>query len=45
MIIYQQKSPELAFEAFHELYRRFSQNVFSFLKKKLKNEADAENIY
>ncbi|MBC7538581.1 MAG: sigma-70 family RNA polymerase sigma factor [Bacteriovorax sp.] len=44
MIIYQQKSPELAYVAFHELYRRFSQNVFSFLIKKLKNEADAEDL-
>jgi RNA polymerase sigma-70 factor (ECF subfamily) len=44
MNIYQQKSPELAYEAFHELYRRFSQNVFSFLMKKLKNHADAEDL-
>lgn len=44
MVIYQQKSPELAFEAFHELYQRFSQNVFSFLMKKLKNIADAEDL-
>ena len=44
MIIYQQKSPELAFEAFRELYRRFSQNVYSFLIKKLENEADAEDV-
>jgi RNA polymerase sigma-70 factor (ECF subfamily) len=44
MSIYQHKSPELAYEAFHELYRRFSQNVFSFLMKKLKNHADAEDL-
>ncbi len=44
MIIYQQKSPEQAFIAFDEIYRRFSQNVFSFLIKKLKNEADAEDL-
>ncbi|MGZ3788920.1 MAG: RNA polymerase sigma factor [Bacteriovorax sp.] len=44
MIIYRERSPEEAIEAFHELYRRFSQNVFSYLKKKLKNQADAEDL-
>lgn len=44
MIIYQQKSPELAFLAFDELYRRFSAKVFSFLLKKCKNQADAEDL-
>lgn len=44
MKIYQQKSPDLAYEAFEELYRRYSQRVFSFLVNKLKNHADAEDI-
>lgn len=44
MKIYQQQSPELAYEAFEELYRRYSQKVFSFLINKLKNHADAEDI-
>lgn len=44
MVIYQQKSPELAFLAFDELYRRFSAKVFSFLLKKCKNQADAEDL-
>lgn len=44
MVIYQQKSPELAFLAFEELYRRFSAKVFSFLIKKCKNHADAEDL-
>jgi RNA polymerase sigma-70 factor (ECF subfamily) len=44
MKIYQLKSPELAYEAFEELYRRFSQKVFSYLLNKLHNRADAEDI-
>lgn len=44
MIVYQQKSPELAFLAFDELYHRFSAKVFSFLLKKCKNRADAEDL-
>jgi len=44
MILYQQKSPELAYLAFEELYRRYSTKVFSFLLKKCKNQADAEDI-
>jgi RNA polymerase sigma-70 factor (ECF subfamily) len=44
MIIYQQHSPEEAYAAFSELYSRFHQNVFSFLMKKVKNQADAEDL-
>ena len=44
MKIYQQESPALAYEAFEELYRRYSKKVFSFLVNKLKNHADAEDI-
>lgn len=44
MVIYQQKSPELATLAFRELYRRFSAKTFSFLNKKCKNQADAEDL-
>lgn len=44
MKIYQYKSPELAYDAFEELYRRFSQRVFSYLLSKRCNHADAEDI-
>lgn len=44
MIIYQQHSPEEAYAAFNELYTRFSHKVFSFVMKKLKNQADAEDL-
>lgn len=44
MMIYQQKSPDLAYEAFEELYRRYSPKVFSYLINKLRNHADAEDI-
>ena len=44
MTIYQQKSPELAYEAFEELYRRYSRKVFSYLMNKLKNHADSEDL-
>lgn len=44
MLIYQRKSPELAFRAFDELYCRFSQKLFSYLQKKCKNQADAEDL-
>lgn len=44
MKIYQQKSPELAYQAFEELYRRFGHRVFSYLIKKLKNHADEEDL-
>lgn len=44
MIIYQQKSPELAYEAFCELYHRYSQRVYSFILSKIKNQGDAEDL-
>ena len=44
MKIYQYKSPELAYDAFEELYHRFSKKVFSYLLSKLCNHADAEDI-
>lgn len=44
MIIYQQKSPDLALSAFHELYRRFSDKVYAFILKKCQNQADAEDL-
>ncbi len=44
MIIYQQKSPELAYEAFCELYNRYSQRAYSFILKKVKNQMDAEDL-
>lgn len=42
--MYQQNSPEEAYEAFAELYARYSQKVFSFIMKKLRNQADAEDV-
>jgi len=44
MLRYQTHSPEEAFAAFNELYSRYSQRVFSFLCKKVKNSADAEDL-
>lgn len=44
MVSYQQKSPDLAFLAFEELYRRFSSKVFTFLVKKCKDQIEAEDI-
>lgn len=44
MLRYQTHSPEEAFAAFNELYSRYSQRVFSFLSKKVKNSADAEDL-
>lgn len=44
MTIYQQNSPELAYRAFEELYKRFSTRVYSYLLKKCKNQADAEDL-
>lgn len=44
MLRYQTHSPEEAFAAFNELYSRYNQRVFSFLSKKVKNSADAEDL-
>lgn len=44
MLRYQTHSPDEAFSAFNELYSRYSQRVFSFLSKKVKNSADAEDL-
>lgn len=44
MVIYQQNSPTEAYAAFNELYSRFNQKVFAFLMKKMKNQADAEDL-
>ena len=44
MLHYQTHSPTEAYNAFNELYTRYSQRVFSFLNKKVKNSADCEDI-
>lgn len=44
MLRYQTHSPDEAYAAFNELYSRYSQRVFSFLNKKVKNSADGEDL-
>lgn len=44
MLRYQTHSPEEAYCAFNELYERYSQRVFSFLNKKVRNQADGEDL-
>lgn len=44
MLRYQTHSPEEAYAAFNELYSRYSQRVFNFLNKKVKNAADGEDL-
>ncbi|MBC7539682.1 MAG: RNA polymerase sigma factor [Bacteriovorax sp.] len=44
MLQYQTYSPDEAYAAFSELYRRYSQRVFNFLNKKTKNQADSEDL-
>jgi RNA polymerase sigma factor (sigma-70 family) len=44
MLRYQTHSPDEAYAAFNELYSRYSQRVFNFLNKKVKNSADTEDL-
>ena len=44
MIRYQRQSPGDAYEAFSELYARYSGKVYGFLKKKTTNTADSEDL-
>ena len=44
MLSYQTHSPTEAYNAFNELYTRYSQRVFNFLNKKVKNSADSEDL-
>ncbi len=44
MLIYQTHSPTEAYEAFSELYFRYSGRVFNFLLKKTKNQAESEDL-
>jgi RNA polymerase sigma-70 factor (ECF subfamily) len=44
MLRYQTHSPDEAYDAFNELYSRYSQRVFNFLNLKLKNHADCEDL-
>lgn len=44
MLRYQAHSPDEAYDAFNELYVRYSQRVFNFLNVKLKNKADCEDL-
>lgn len=44
MIIYRDESPELAYQAFGELYKRSSGPLYSFLLKKTKNKEESEDL-
>lgn len=44
MIIYRDENPELAFEAFTLLFHRTSEKLFSYIKSKIKNTEEAEDI-
>lgn len=44
MLRYQSHSPEEAYAAFEELYRRYSSRVFQYLNKKTRNAADTEDL-
>lgn len=44
MIRYQTHSPEVAYDAFNELYQRYGQRVFNFVSAKVKNSADSEDL-
>ncbi|MEA9357153.1 sigma-70 family RNA polymerase sigma factor [Bacteriovorax sp. PP10] len=44
MLRYQTHSPDEAYAAFNELYSRYSQRVFNFLNKKVKNSVDGEDL-
>ena len=44
MISYQTHSPEEAYDAFVELYRRYSGRVFQYLNAKTRNAADSEDL-
>lgn len=44
MVMYQLNTPEEAYAAFDELYDRYSSKVFSFVMKKLRHQADAEDL-
>jgi RNA polymerase sigma factor (sigma-70 family) len=44
MLLYQTDSPENAYEAFNELYSRYSGKVYNFLKKKTSNAADSDDL-
>lgn len=44
MLRYQTHSPTEAYAAFNELYSRYSQRVFNFLNKKVKNSAESEDL-
>lgn len=44
MLIYQTHSPGEAYDAFGELYARYSQRVFNFLSKKTRNQTESEDL-
>jgi RNA polymerase sigma-70 factor (ECF subfamily) len=44
MLIYQRESPDKAYLAFEELYSRYAERVYSFIKKKRLRQEDAEDI-
>jgi RNA polymerase sigma factor (sigma-70 family) len=44
MLRYQTYNPTDAFDAFNELYFRYSQRVYNFLNKKIRNNADCDDL-
>ena len=44
MLCYQTHSPDEAYAAFNEIYSRYSQRVFNFLNKKVKNTTESEDL-
>ena len=44
MLGYQTHSPNEAYAAFNELYTRYSQRVYNFINKKVKNSAESEDL-
>jgi len=44
MLQYQTYSPDQAYEAFNELYRRYGLRVYSFCLKKTKSVSDSEDL-
>lgn len=44
MLRYQTHAPDEAYAAFNELYNRYSQRVFNFINKKIKNSFDSEDL-
>ena len=44
MEIYQTAHPDQAYEAFTQLYQRYSQRVYNYVQSKVKNSADSDDL-